>query len=111
MLGIDVTFNLGPFYVTLCTYQNLKVITDKGIHPIMIGPTLTHSSKDRSNFGVLFNEIVKRKPSLATNLKVYGTDGEQAIVNAAKEAFPFAVHLRCANHLKDNITDVSLILW
>ena len=105
VLGIDVTFNLGPFYVTVCTYQNLKLITDSGIHPIMVGPTLIHSSKDQSNFGVLFNEVVKRKPSLATNLKVYGTDGEQAITNAASEAFPFAVHLRCANHLKDNITD------
>lgn len=32
---------------------------------------------------------------------------ELAITNAASEAFPFAVHLRCANHLKDNniITD------
>ena len=69
MLGIDVTFNLGPFYVTVCTYQNLKVITDSGIHPIMVGPTFIHSSKDQSNFGVLFNEIVKRKPSLATNLR------------------------------------------
>ena len=35
-------------------------------------------------------------------MKAYGTDGEQAITNAASEAFPFAVHL---NHLKDNITD------
>lgn len=86
-------------------HQNLKVITDSGIHPIMVGPTLIHSSNDQSNFGVLFNEITKRKPSLATNLKAYGTDGEQAITNAASEAFPFAVHLRCANHIKDNITD------
>ena len=30
---------------------------------------------------------------------------ELAITNAASEAFPFALHLRCANHLKDNITD------
>ena len=76
MLGINVTLNLGPFYVTVRTYQNLKVITDSGIHPIMVGPTLIHSSKDQSNFGALFNEnlIVKRKPSLATNLKVYGTE-------------------------------------
>ena len=71
----------------------------------MVGPTLIHSSKDRSNFSVLFNEAIKRKPSLATTLKVYGTDGEQAITNAASEAFPFAVHLRRANHLKDNISD------
>ena len=103
VLGVDVTFNLGAFYVTMCTYQNLKVINNSGIHPIMIGPTLIHSCKDRSNFLVPFQEIVKKKPSLAS-LKAYGTDGEQAIANAASEAFPFAVHLRCANHLRDNIT-------
>ncbi len=104
VLGVDVTFNLGPFYVTICTYQNLKVSTNKGTHPAMIGPTLIHSSKDTVNFSYLFNELVKKKPSLATSLKAFGTDGEQALINAASEAFPFAVHLRCALHLKDNIT-------
>ena len=42
-------------------------------------------------------------PSLATSLRAYGTDGEQAISIATAEAFSFATHLRCANHLKDNI--------
>ena len=85
-----MTFNLGPFYVTVCTYQNLKVITNSGKHPVMVGPLLIHSSKDQSNFSVLFNEVhvIKRMPSLATTLKVYGTDGEPAIINAASEAFP-----------------------
>ena len=103
VLGVDVTFNLGPFYVTMCTYQNLKIVNSSGTHPIMIGPTLIHSSKERSNFFTLFQAIVKKRPSLSS-LKAYGTDGEQAIGNAASEAFPFAVHLRCAIHLKDNIT-------
>ena len=48
VLGVDVTFNLGPFYVTLCTYQNFKIVNKFGVHPIMIGPTLIHSSKDHS---------------------------------------------------------------
>lgn len=69
----------------------------------MIGPTLIHSSKEQSNFSVLFQEIVKK--SSLSSLKAYGTDGEQAIGNAASEAFPFAVHLRYAIHLRDNITD------
>ena len=103
VLGVDVTFNLGPFYVTMCTYQNLKIVNSSGTHPIMIGPTLIHSSKERSNFFTLFQAIVKKRPSLSS-LKAYGTDGEQAIGNAASEAFPFAVHLRCAIHLKGNIT-------
>ena len=68
----------------------------------MIGPALIHSSKDQPNFTVLFQEITAKKPSLATSLQGYGTDGEQAL--SAAEAFPFASHLRCANHLKDNIT-------
>ena len=104
VLGIDVTFNLGRFYVTLCTYQNFKVVNERGRHPIMVGPALIHSSKDQSNFDILFQEITNRKPALATSLRAYGTDGEQALSNAAAPAFPFATHLRCANHLRDNIT-------
>ena len=70
-------------------------------------PHSSISQKVKSNFGVLFNEITKREPLLATNLKVhvYRTYGEQPITNATSEAFPFTVQLRRANHLKDNITD------
>ena len=70
----------------------------------MVGPTLIHSSKDQSNFSILFQEITNRKQSLATSLRAYGTDGEQALSNAAADAFPFATHLRCTNHLRDNVT-------
>ena len=69
----------------------------------MVGPALIHSSKDQSNFSILFQEIVNHKTSLATTLRAYGTDGEQALSNALADAFPCAVHLQCANHLKDNI--------
>ena len=101
VFGID---DLGRFYVTLCTYQNFKVVNERGKHPIMVGPALIHSSKDQSNFDILFQEITNRKPALATSLRAYGTDGEQALSNATASAFPFATHLRCANHLRDNIT-------
>ena len=97
-------FNLGKFYVTLCTYQNYDVVNDCGKNPIMIGSALLHSSKDQSNFSVLFQEITTKKPKLATAIRAYGTDGKQALSNEAADAFPFAIHLRCTNHLKDNIT-------
>ena len=103
-LGIDVTFNLGKFYVTLCSYQNFKVINQQNKYPVMIGPALIHSIKDQAAFSILFQEITDRRPSLGTALRAYGTDGEQALSSAAADAFPFAIHLRCANHLKDNIT-------
>ena len=57
VLGIDVTFNLGGFCVALCTYQNFKVVNERGRHLIMVGPALIHSSKDQSNFDILFQEI------------------------------------------------------
>ena len=47
VLGIDVTFNLGRFYVILCTYQNFKVVNDRGTHPIMVGPVLIIESVDK----------------------------------------------------------------
>ena len=71
VLGIDVTFNLGKFYVTLCTYQNFDVVNYHGKNPIMIGPALLHSSKDQSNFSILFQEITTNKPKLATTLRAY----------------------------------------
>ena len=43
VLGIDVTFNLGTFYVTLCIYQNFRVVNENGKHSIMIGATLIHA--------------------------------------------------------------------
>ena len=52
----------------------------------------------------MFQQITTKKPKLATALRAYGTDGEQALSNAAADAFPFAIHLWCTNHLKDNIT-------
>jgi len=61
----DVTFNLGKFYVTMCIYQNFRVVNELGKHPIMIGPTLIYSSKDQSKFSILFQEITSKKPSLA----------------------------------------------
>ena len=71
----------------------------------MVGPALIHSLKDQSNFAVLFQEMTSKMPLLATTLQAYGTDGEKALVLAAADAFPFAIHLRCVNHLKDNIID------
>ena len=39
------------------------------------------------------------------NLKAFGTDGEPELINAFRLLFPRAVHLRCTNHLRQNIKD------
>ena len=72
-----------------------KVVNERGKRPIMVGPAFIHSCKDQSNFDILFQEITNRKPALATSLRAYGTDGEQAISNAAASAFSFATLKMC----------------
>ena len=68
----------------------------------MIGPAMLHSNKQKETFAILFHEITKRIPHLATNLS---TDGEIALFEAAADAFPLAIHLRCVNHFRDNVTE------
>jgi len=40
-----------------------------------------------------------------TNIKAFGTDGEPEPIKAFSCAFPHAVHLRCTNHLHQNVKD------
>ena len=53
VVSIDPTFNLGPFYVTPITYQNLLVKTEKGNHPIVLGPVLIHKTKTFRSISLL----------------------------------------------------------
>ena len=39
------------------------------------------------------------------NLKAFGTDGESELIKAFEMCFPNAVHLRCTNHLRQNVKD------
>ena len=102
IIGVDPTFNLGPFYVTPITYQNLLVKTQKGNHPIILGPVLIHHTKTFRSFYYFASTLVRLNPKLV-NLKAFGTDGEEELIKSFNIAFPKAVHLRCMNHLRRNI--------
>ena len=45
VLSADPTFNLGPFYVTPLTCQNLLAVNKHGTHPSLLGPILVHQTK------------------------------------------------------------------
>jgi hypothetical protein len=45
ILGVDTTFNIGQYYLTLTTYRHLMLLTRKGEEPVMIGPALLHQRK------------------------------------------------------------------
>ena len=104
VLSIDPTFNLGPFYVTPITYHNLLVKTKNGNHPIMLGPILIHQTKKFQPFHYFASTLIRLNPKLV-NLKAFGTDGEPELIKAFNVCFPKAAHLRCMNHMRQNVKD------
>lgn len=104
VLSIDPTFNLGAFYVTPITYHNLLVQTSSGSNPILLGPVLIHKTKTFRPFHYFLSTLIRLNPRLI-NLKAFGTDGEAEMIKALEISFPKAVHLRCTNHLRQNIKD------
>lgn len=103
VFGIDPTFNLGDFYVTVTTYENL-LITNKitNRHPVFVGPMLIHQRRTYESYFHFAAELVKyRKP--LSSLKAIGTDGEEQLSNAFGAVFPGAVRLLCSLHKRDNI--------
>ena len=104
VLSVDPTFNLGPFYVTPTTYQNLLVETDRGQHPVVLGPILVHQTKTFQPFHYFGSTLISINPELA-KLKAFGSDGEPELIKAFNICFPNATHLRCTNHLRQNVKD------
>ena len=87
VLSVDPTFNLGPFYVTPTTYQNLLVETERGQHLIVLGPILIHQMKTFRPFHFFASTIISLNPEL-TKLKAFGTDGEPELTKRFMFASP-----------------------
>ena len=79
VLSINPTFNLGPFYVTPMTYHNLLVKTERGNHPIILGPILIHQTKTFQPFHYFASTLIRLNPELV-KLKAFGTDGESELI-------------------------------
>ena len=103
ILGIDTTFNIGQYYVTVTTYRNMLMLTEKEVEPVMIGPILIHQKKSFDSYFKLTSSILQEKPSLK-HLKVYGTDGDVSLSQACEVCFTAADHLLCDIHMYDNIS-------
>ena len=104
VLSIYPTFNLGPFYVTTITYQNPSIKTDRGNHPIVLWPVLIHQTKKFRPFHYFASTLIRLNPQLS-KLRAFGTDGELQLIGAFSVTFPKAVHLRCMNHIRQDVKD------
>ena len=102
VLSVDPTFNLGSFYVTPMTYQNLVTSKRGGNHPILLGPVLIHQTKTFRPFHYFASTLTRLCPDLVS-IKAFGTDGEPELIKAFKAVFTTATHLRCFNHIRKNI--------
>ena len=99
ILGIDSTFNLGDFSVTITTYQHLHFRDRKtGKSPIMLGPMLVHQRKDTQSYFFLASSLVRLNPN-TKHLKAIGTDGEKEIVEGFPVQFPNVKYLFCFRHI------------
>ena len=104
VLSIDPTFNLGPFNVTPTTFHNLLVENSNGQKPIVLGPVLIHQTKTFRPFHYFASTLIRLNPKLV-GLKSFGTDGEPELIKAFEVCFPSAIHLRCTNHIRQNVKE------
>ncbi|XP_062568607.1 uncharacterized protein LOC134230774 [Saccostrea cucullata] len=102
ILGIDTTFNIGAFYVTVTNYRNPMLTSKNGNEPVMIGPILIHQKKNFDSYFKLSSSILQICPEMK-NLKAFGTDGDKNLSDAFEVCFTSSKHLLCDIHMQDNI--------
>lgn len=105
ILTVDPTYNLGKFYVTPVTYPHLMLedVTSKQ-HPLILGPVLVHQRMEFATFNYFISSLIGFSKKLR-NVRAFGTDGQEALIEALSHGFPAAVQLRCFIHFKRNITE------
>lgn len=105
IMVIDPTFSLGQFDVTVTTYRHLLLECKRsGNHPVFIGPSMIHFKKTFSTYLFFASTLVGLEPDLC-RLRVFGTDGEEALYSAFQHEFPGSVNLQCFIHVRRNIKD------
>ena len=105
--SVDPTFSLGELEVTVMTYRHLLLRhrgKPHGQSPYLIGPLFVHLKKDFATYHYSASSLISLHPFLS-KLKCFGTDGEDALVQAFSTAFSGAIHFRCFLHFRGNVED------
>ena len=105
ILTIDPTFSLGEFDVTPIAYRQLLLETKRnGNIPVFLGPMLIHYKKNFATYLFFASTLIGLERQLE-GIQAFGTDGEQALIDAFCHEFHFSHHLTCFIHVKRNIKD------
>lgn len=102
IFSVDLTFNLGDFYVCVTSYKNPMLTNIIGNNPTQIGPCQIQHRKLHSSYQFLASVLKREEPKLI-NLKVFGSESERNIITAFKEEFPNSINLQCFRHFRANI--------
>lgn len=103
VFGIDPTFDLGEFSVTVCTYRHLLLTSRRSKQPpVMIGPIMIHQHKRKQDYHFLAASLVGLHSGLQ-KIQAIGTDGEMAIADGVQVQFNESKHVLCFLHVKNNL--------
>ena len=92
-----------PTFCTPISYHHLMLVSRHyGKHPVFIGPVLIHHRKNFATFLFFASSLIWLRKSLEA-IRVFGTDGEIALVDAFSHEFRFSTHLFSFNHVHNNI--------
>ena len=102
--GLDVTFQLGPFYVLVTTYKNTLLKVKDGSHsPTCLGPMMICLTKEQSTYLSFMHCLLRDAPGLSQYLHATGTDNEPGLRNACAAGMQNSSGLLCYLHSKRNI--------
>ena len=102
IMTIDPTLSLGDFDVTVITYRHIMLSSRQSYQPLaMIGPVMVHYRKMFASYLYFGTSLLGLRRELL-KVKCFGTDGEQALVDAFQHAFPNSFHLTCTIHVRRN---------
>jgi len=110
VLSVDSTFNMSSLSVTAMVFRNKKVVRKVSQEPsIFVGPLMLHGDGKFVTYHHFFSSVNATLNGTTVDSKeivckgmVTGLDEEQALVNAAKTAFPNLKQLYCMIHCTDN---------
>ena len=102
VLSIDITFNIGDFYVTPTTYRHL-LLDDRRTEnpPLLLGPTLIHTRKDSDTFSY-FGATLTGLENGTRNIRFIGSDREDAVEKGMSPYLPVATWLACKRHVVED---------
>ena len=105
--GVDMTYKLGPFYLTTLTFPNPLFVqkNDASKHPTTLGAIMTSVSKKEGDYEFLGRCLQTRGVTSLT----FGRDGECAMEKGLEKVYPLTgatfknIHLRCFDQVKTDM--------